>query len=394
MDFGMDRAWIEINLDIIRENYRKALAKLDGKTKIMAVLKANAYGLGARPIGKVLEEEGCPLFSLVLLEEAMGLREYGLKTPILLLGPINPIHTEICIDNNIAISFINYEQAIAVSEAALACGKKIKGHIKLDTGLSRLGIVLNNRPEEAFAEISEIIKLEGIEVTGIYTHLTDGEIPGGEALDLFEIGLFDSMAEKLHSAGYELETHCLATSPAMKYDYSRYSYIRVGALLTGLNLNETKEFDIEQSIELKCSVAQVKELEKGTPVSYGPLFHTLRKTIVAVINLGYADGIRRTIANKGKLIIKGRFAPVIGKTCCDHTIIDVTDIPGVKAGDIVTVFGREEDAFQPVDRFCPLYPASVAEITSEISHRLPRFFTSGGKIVMEEHIGQMKFPIK
>ena len=390
MNFGMDRAWIEINLDIIRKNYRKAVAKLNGKTKIMAVLKANAYGLGARPIGRVLEEEGCPLFSLVLLEEAMCLREYGLKTPILLLGPINPIHTETCIDNDISISFINYEQAKAVSEAAIKCGKKIKGHIKLDTGLSRLGIVANNRSEEAFAEIMDIIKLEGLMVTGIYTHLTDGEIPGGEALDLFEIDLFDNMVNKLKAAGYDLETHCLATSPAMKYDYSKYSYIRVGALITGLNLNECSSFGVEQSIELKCSVAQVKELEKGTSVSYGPLFHTLRKTTVAVINIGYADGIRRTIANKGHLIVNGRFAPVIGKTCCDHTIIDITDIPDVKAGDIVTIFGRDGDAFQPVDRFCPIYPASVAEITSEISFRLPRFFISGDRIIEEEHIGQMK----
>jgi len=390
MDFGMDRAWIEINLDIIRENYRKTAKKLEGKTKIMAVLKANAYGLGARPIGRILEEEGCSLFSLVLLEEAMGLREYGLKTPILLLGPINPIHTETCIDNDISISFINYEQAKAVSEAACKCGKKIKGHIKLDTGLSRLGIVVNNRTEEAFSEITDIIKLEGIDVTGIYTHLTDGEISGGEALDLFEISLFDQMVEKLKAAGYNLDTHCLATAPAMKYDCSRYSYVRIGALLTGLNLEETKAFDISQSIELKCTVAQVKELEKGTSVSYGPLFHTLRKTTAAVINIGYADGVRRTIANRASLIVNGQFAPVIGKTCCDHTIVDVTEIPGVKAGDIVTIFGKDGSAFQPVDRFCSIYPASVAEITSELSHRLPKFFFSGGKIVEEEHTGCMK----
>ena len=390
MNYAMDRAWIEINLDTIRQNYRKTVEKLEGKTKIMAVLKANAYGLGARPIGKMLEEEGCSLFSLVLLEEAMGLREYGLKTPILLLGPINPVHTELCIDNDIAISFINYEQAKALSEAAIKCGKKIKGHIKLDTGLSRLGIVLNNRENEAYGEILDIMQLNGLEVTGIYTHLTDGEMPGGEALDLFEISLFNSIVNRLSAAGFQLDTHCLATSPAMKYDYSRYSYIRVGALLTGLNLNETTTFGVEQSIELKCTVAQVKELEKGTPVSYGPLFHTLRKTTVAVINIGYADGIRRTIANKGQLIINGQFAPVIGKTCCDHTILDVTDIPGVKAGDVVTIFGRNGDLFQPVDIFCPIYPASVAEITSEISYRLPKFFITGGKITQEEHMGQMK----
>jgi alanine racemase len=362
-------------LDVIRRNYLRIAEKTGGKKHVLIVLKANAYGLGAVALGRFFESLGCFALAASTLEEAMELRESGVRLPVLILAPIGAGQAVLAAEQEFWVSLVNTSQSLSLSDAASASGRKVKGHIKADSGLSRLGIRLTGRVSQALEEMKEILTLPGLDVTGFYTHTSDG----APALDRAELELFAAAAEKLKEIRPSLLVHCLSSSTLPRFSEYLCDFARIGALYSGGPPEAVTDWGIEQAVSFKSRVLQVKLLEAGASVSYGAAYVTSRPTKIAVAAVGYADGLRRSLSNGGAMIVRGKKAPIIGKMCCDCTILDVTDIPGAEEGDLVTIWGRDGTAEQYVWDYAELYPASFSEVTAALASRVPRVYMRHGQ---------------
>jgi len=379
MEYMKNRTWLEVDLDAIGRNYRTVKERIGPDCQVIAVVKANAYGLGAVAVARELESFGCAMFGVVCMEEAMALRDSGIKAPVLVMGPINPQHTELAVDESIEVALTSLGHARALSKAVKAAGKSIKGHIKIDTGLRRLGIPVEGRSDEVVAEILKMTALNGIDAVGLFTHFTASSgMPGSDEFNEKQMSLFAEIANRLDAAKIHLKKHCSSTLATVRYPDYRYDYVRVGSLLYGLRPDTYGGLDIDVTVEMKTRIYQIREVKAGSPVSYGPMFHTLRDSRLAVVPVGFADGLRRTIANRGSMLVHGKKAPIVGQLSSDYTTLDVTDIPEAKEGDIVTVFGCDHGVAQPVYEFGDLYPGTPAEVTAVISPRIPRYYLKGG----------------
>lgn len=374
MVYGKDRTWLEIDLSVIEENYRVIKEFIGNQTEIMAVVKADAYGLGAVAVSKTLENLGCPMFAVACIEEAMELRENGIKAPILTLGPLMPCHVKTAAENGIEVPLVSLEQARKISAAAQSAGVSVKAHIKADAGLSRFGIVLENRIKDAADEAESITKLPYIECVGVFTHYTAADVPLSEEFNLHQIELFKSFTAELEKRGVKLKVHSASSLFTSLYPQCHDDYVRVAALLLGLEHPTVRGITCRQSTEMKTVIYQIKEVEMGTSVGYGPTYYTRRKTKIAVVPVGFADGIRRSVQNMASFMLHGKRAKIIGKMCMDYTMIDVTDIPEAQEGDVVTIFGRDGENHTEAYELAALWGGSVGELTSLITARVPRFY--------------------
>lgn len=372
MEYQKDRAWFEVNLGRIRQNFLNIRRRLPDGADIIAVIKADAYGLGAVPIAQALEDLSPPLLAVATIEEAMSLRENGIRTPIMLMGPMSAAHLELAIDNDIHMYLVSAQYARQVSNQASAMGKTAKGHLVVDVGLGRFGLPVKNSFQSAIEEIQSILVLPSLRVVAITAHLTGSAMVGGQALDRYQGELFKSLALSLKQTGYNIQFHLLSTTPFLHMPEYCFDYIRAGSIFLGLV--SVPELDILPSVALKTVICQTKQLERGEFISYGPDFTTLRPTKTAIVPIGYADGLRRNLSNRGHMLIRGKKAPIIGKICCDFTILDITDCPEADVGDIVTIFGSDGAESQSVSTYAALCSASEPEITSIFGRRVPRFY--------------------
>lgn len=374
-----ERIYMEIDLDALRGNYLELRKKLDKRADIIATIKADAYGLGALQIGLELEKAGCGRFAVTFLEEAKLLRRGGIRGEILVMNPIEPDEIAAACELGVETAFTSAARARLLSDAAFAAGIVLRGEIKLDTGLGRLGIPVCRSEETAAAEAEEIFSLAGLRVEGVFTHITAASaVPGSDALNRLELERFKHVTDALEKEGRKFKRHCLCSYPLTLYPEYTMDAVRVASILYGCDPSGYPGFDIKPILTLRARIIEVKTVPAGTPIGYGPLFVTLRETRVAVTAIGFADGLRRSVSNRGHMLVHGCSAPIIGKVCCDHTMLDVTDIPDVSAGDMATVFGTDADASQTVADYEALYPATAAELTSELSPRIPRYYSSNG----------------
>ena len=379
MEYNTSRTWLEIDLDAIAENHRRIKADI-GESEIIAVVKADAYGLGAPYISRFLEEIGVGFFAVACLEEAMELRNAGVQGEILTLGPILPMQVETAIDNNIITNIISLDHAEALSAEAVRLGRTMRGHLKLDAGMARFGLILEGRVDAAVEEALHIAALPGLQVEGIFTHYTDADLPLGDTFNKHQISLFDEACDKLRARGLTFKKHSASSHFTSVYPQCHNDYVRVGSLLLGTDTDLPYGTQSVHAVQLKSRIYQIKEVDAGRPVSYGPIAHTLRPSRIAVVPIGYADGLRRTIQNKASLIVNGQFVPLIGKICMDYLMLDVTDIDA-KVGDIVTVFGRDGNAVQELWQMAELYGGTMGEVPTVITPRVPRIYIKDGKYV-------------
>lgn len=365
---------MEVDLDALAHNYRQLAARLNPGCQMMPVLKADAYGLGAVRLGRLFEELGAGTFSVATLDEAMDLRQAGIKADLMLLGPTSPDCIGVALEYDIQLPLVDYRQAKAVSDAALDMGRQARGQIKLDCGLGRLGIPLDGRLDEAVREMADILALPGLRVEGVFTHITSSTLPGGRALDLRQLGLFDRAREMARQqTGLALKAHCLSSAALFDHPGHQYDYVRVGALLSGPQ-SADNPLGLRHAVSLRCRIVQVKDLPRGAPISYGPTFVTLSPMRIALAAIGYSHGLRRSLSNRGHLLLRGQAAPIVGKICCDYTILDVSEIEGAREGDIATLIGHDGALSQQVYQLAELYPASGSEVTTGFSERLPRIY--------------------
>lgn len=379
-----NRVWADINLDHIRENLSNMYKNLAEGTKICAVIKADAYGHGAVPITRMLED--VPYiwgYAAATFDEAMELRENGLKKPILVLGYTFPEHYRDMVRYEIRPAIFGYQMAEEFSKAAAAEGKDAPVHIAVDTGMSRIGFQVE---KDAVDAVQRIFQLPGLVPEGIFTHFARSDerdkTSAREQLDLFR-----QMIRALSDAGVTFAIHHAANSAAiLELPESCMDMVRAGITMYGLWPSDEidRSFPLRRALSLKSRVVYVKTLPAGRAVSYGGTFVTEEDTVVATIPVGYADGIPRSLSNCGYVLIHGHKAPVIGRICMDQMMVDVTGIEDVRTGDVVTLIGTDGDREITLDELGDLSGRFNYEFVCGLGNRIPRVYYSGGQKVAEK----------
>lgn len=379
-------AWAEIDLDAIAYNTRN-IKKLIGDKDLIAVVKANCYGHGVIDIIPTLLENGVSRFAVAMISEALEIRDNKITAPVMILG-FTPLYLgEELINNNIEQTVYDLYYAKELSKIALTLNKKAKIHIAIDTGMGRIGFLPN---EKSIDNITEICSLEGIEVIGIFTHFSTSDEKDKEySHEQFTKML--SVMDTLKKRGIDIPLKHVANSGAIIDLPDTYlDAVRAGIILYGYYPSDEidkNNLALKPALTLKATITNVKTLEKDMYVSYGRTFKTSNETIVATIPVGYADGYLRKLAENGKVIIKGEFAPIIGRICMDQFMIDVTNIPDVKIGDEVILLGEKNGLKYNADDMAKKLDTINYEVTCMLKSRLPRVYIKDTHIInVKNHI--------
>lgn len=379
-------AWAEIDLDAIAYNTRN-IKKLIGDKDLIAVVKANCYGHGVIDIIPTLLENGASRFAVAMISEALEIRDNKITAPVMILG-FTPLYLgEELINNNIEQTVYDLDYAKELSKIALTLNKKAKIHIAIDTGMGRIGFLPN---EKSIDNITEICSLEGIEVIGIFTHFSTSDEKDKEySHEQFTKML--SVMDTLKKRGIDIPLKHVANSGAIIDLPDTYlDAVRAGIILYGYYPSDEidkNNLALKPALTLKATITNVKTLEKDMYVSYGRTFKTSNETIVATIPVGYADGYLRKLAENGKVIIKGEFAPIIGRICMDQFMIDVTNIPDVKIGDEVILLGEKNGLKYNADDIAKKLDTINYEVTCMLKSRLPRVYIKDTHIInVKNHI--------
>ncbi len=380
------RTWAEIDLDAIERNFKAIKAHI-GDTKICCVVKADGYGHGAVKLAKLYSELGTDFFAVSNIDEALELREHGIKEPVLILGYTPVALAKILAENNITQAVYGLGYARALSLEAVKAGVTIDVHIKVDTGMSRIGFMCQSFPEDnsSIEEIAEACALKGLNPCGIMAHFAvSDEGEEGKEYTLAQLEAFEYTVKMLSDRGITFSVIHHANSGAVEYYKDSYlSMVRAGIILYGLAPNPAfdSEVELKPAMSLKSTVAFVKKLRKGSTVSYGRTFTAERDMTVATVPIGYADGYFRSLSKEGYMTIKGKKAKILGRVCMDQTIVDVTDIEDVKIGDEVVLFSNGENNTPTANELASFAGTINYEIVCAVSKRVPRFYKRNGKTV-------------
>lgn len=374
MNQATKRTWAEISLPNLEHNYRALRGMLPRGCRFLGVVKANAYGHGAIPVAKKLESLGAEYLAVACLDEAVELREAGIAAPILLLGPTPVQFAGELLRYGLTQSVQDLDAALALSAAAENAGKPLKIHIKADTGMSRLGFLCDEKNAERSAEeIGKACSLPGLEAEGIFTHFANAD--GDEAYSMGQLTRFLDIVDKLGQRGVEFKIrHCAASAAVLNYPCTHLDMVRPGIALYGHYPDPSCEGlngpGLLPVMTLKTRVAAVRELSAGTCVSYGCTHTLARDSRLAVLPVGYADGLERLLSNRGEMLLHGRRVPILGRVCMDMCMVDVTDLPAVQVGDVATVFGPE----LPLEEKADTVGTIQYELLCGVAPRVPRVY--------------------
>lgn len=382
MEYKITRTWAEINLDNIAHNV-KEIRKLVGKrTEIMAVVKADAYGHGVLETVSTIVENGASRLAVSMLDEAIQLRKIGIDIPILVLSHTNPKRADELIKYQITQTVYSHDMAKVLSDEALRQGVKARVHIKIDTGMTRVGFPPGY---SAVKDVVEIQKLPGIIVEGIFSHFATADEKDSN-YTMHQMELFESIISELNRIGILIPIRHISNSAAvLQYPEFSMELVRPGIILYGIYPSEdvSKEVaDLKPAMTLKTNIAMVKWVETGTTVSYGRKYTTGRRSLVATIPVGYADGYSRLLSGKSRVLVNGQFAPVVGSICMDQCMIDITDIDGdVNIGDEVVLLGKQGNNEITAQELAGYMGTIPYEVVCIIGKRVPRVYLKNGKIV-------------
>ena len=375
------RSCADIDLGAIRDNVSALMGLTHPGTKAMAVVKANAYGHGDVAVAKALRDM-IDYFAVATLPEAVNLRRNGIKEPILILGFVFPEEYPLLIENDIDATVFDIEAARALSDEAKRQGKRAGCHIKVDTGMRRIGI----EPVKENVELIRSIRdLPGIELKGIFTHFAKAdETDKTHARNQYDN--FCRIIEACRQEGIEFEyRHCDNSAAVIEMQDTNLDMVRLGISMYGMYPSDEvdkSKVSLKQAMTWSAKVVMVKEVEPGEGVSYGALYVTDKKTKIATVSIGYADGYPRRLTNKGEVLIHGKKVPVIGRVCMDQIMIDVTDVEGVARGDDVILTGTDADEFISVEDVCALAEGAFHyEFVCDVGKRVPRRYFLNGKFV-------------
>lgn len=372
---AVNRVRADIDLDAVLYNMESMHKKIKPGTKIAAVVKADAYGHGAVEISRVLEN--LPYlwgYAVATSNEAMQLVEAGRKKPIIILGLSFPEQFEEIVENDLRPAVCTYETAQALSDIAAEKNKVCRIHIKVDTGMSRIGFQVTPESADTVARIS---KLPNIMIEGIFTHFARAD-ESSKAPAYEQFKQFEKMIAMVEEKGVQIPLkHCSNSAGIVEIPECNMDMVRAGITLYGLwpseEVDKTK-ISLKPVMSLRSRVAYVKELLPGRQISYGGTFTVKKKMTVATVPVGYGDGYARGLSNKGWVLIKGQKAPICGRVCMDQCMVDVTDIPGVKIGDTVTLLGKDADEEITMEQLGELSGRFNYEFACLITPRVPRIY--------------------
>ncbi len=377
-EFALRPAWVEVNLGAIEQNTRRLVAITNG-AELMAMVKANAYGHGAVETSRAALRGGATWLGVYSAGEGLELRRAGIKAPILVVGATPPRWAREAVANELTLTIFTREGAGAIARAALDLRTSAHVHIKIDTGMTRLGVA----PEQTLG-LAEAVRDEWrtVVIDGVFTHFSMADTPDaydtpgwGREYTRRQLAQFLQAVDALDRAGIPVRYRHAANSPAtLNLPEARFNLVRSGILIYGLDPSPEvpRPEGFIPALAFKTEVAHVREVPAGTYVSYGATFRTARPTRLAVLMVGYADGFRRAPGNYGQVLIHGARAPIAGRVCMDQTMIDVTDIPDVRVGDPVVLIGRQGEAEIRAEEVAERLGTNNYETVTTISGRVER----------------------
>lgn len=362
--------WAEIDLRAIEHNYKQVKRLVGKKTNIMVVVKANAYGHGIVEISAVLERLGVNYLGVATTDEAICLREHGIKAPMLVLGSVLPDEVRVLVENNITLTLCSEDLLNTIKKEA-AFGRKAKVHIKIDTGMGRIGVW----HEEALNFIKNITHEKDIVVEGIYTHFSSAG--RDDFFTDYQIDAFEKLLAKLEGFDIRIPLRHAANSIAtVDFKRSHLNLVRPGLIIYGMYPKHTfpKLIKLKPALSLKTRIVYIKETPPGRSISYGRTYVTQKHTRIATLPIGYADGYARNLSNKAEVLVRGRRARIIGKVTMDQMMIDIGHIRGVRIGDEVVLIGQQgRDEIRP-EKLARLAETIAYEFVCGISNRVPRVY--------------------
>lgn len=386
MDF-IRRTWAEIDMDALAYNIKSIKSKLAEGEKVMGIVKADAYGHGDGFVSRALQDAGFDWFGVSNIEEAMSLRNEGIEKPILILG-YTPVETaKIMNQYKLTQALVGMEYAKALQSEAKKAGVIIEAHIKLDTGMTRVGFQVDEENfDESLKELIQVSKMPNIHITGIFTHHAVADAYQGDNPKFTEMQFtrFNKMVNALKEAGVDVGIpHCANSATTIAYPEKHLGMCRSGIITYGMLPSGecSGMIDIKPLMTLKTSIGLVKHVNAGSQLSYGRTYTAEEERVIATVPIGYADGYNRSLSNKARMLVNGHFAPVVGRVCMDQLMLDVTGIPDVKMGDEVVVFGRQGDQVLPIEELAEILGTINYELTSVVTKRVPRVFIKDGKVI-------------
>lgn len=385
----LNRTWTEIHLDRLDNNVRCIRNILSPGARIMGIVKADAYGHGAVAVARRMRGLGVEYFGVSNMDEAIELRRAGITEPILAISYTPPTQAARLAQYNITQTVVSAEHAAALDAAAQQAGVKLSVHVKVDTGMSRVGLVCRtpDAVEDVAVTIAQICRLPALDAEGIFTHFacSDDKDDGGFTEHQFSI--YMALLDKLGEQGITFAIrHCCNSAATLRFPHMHLDMVRPGIILYGPYLSDCMrelEGGLQPVMELKTTISMVKDLSAGVPVSYNRTYAADTPTRVATLPIGYADGYSRQLSNRGEMLVCGQRVPVIGRVCMDQTFIDVSDVPKATEGTEVTVFGSDGDAELPIGELSAALDTIVYETLCLITRRVPRRYFDKGEPVGE-----------
>lgn len=369
-----ERTWAVIDMDRVRDNFRKMKRHL-GDVNILGAVKAEAYGHGGFEISRVLKEEGIDALGVAGVEEALNLE--SLNLPIVIFHPTFLFDIPTIVDKGFIPTVTDGRFAEQLDREAAKQNKRVKIHIEIDTGMERVGVPY----QESIQFIDEIQKRKALEIEGLFTHFAESE-KEDKSFTYLQLNRFNHILHLLKEKGISIPyCHTANSGAILDIRPSYFNMVRPGLLLYGLYPNGRESVKVLPIMTLKSRICYIKWIKKGDTVSYGRRYRAERRTRVATISIGYGDGLPRLLSNKGAVIINAKRAPIIGTVCMDLIMVDVTNIEGIEIGDEVTVIGREGDEEISVDEVAQLVGTINYEITCNIGPRVPRIYKEKGSTV-------------
>ena len=374
-------------MDAAISNYHAIKEKIGEDTKICCVVKADGYGHGAVELAKLYSELNCDYFAVSNLDEALELRDAGLQEPIVILGYTPANRCDDLSKHNISQAVYGLDYAKMLSEECVKAGVSCKIHIKCDTGMSRLGFMCQEFPRDDYSieEIKLACTMPNLVNEGIFTHFAVAdECDEGREFTKRQYGAFTHTVNALREMGVTFDvTHCSNSGAILDYADMKLDMVRAGIILYGLSPSAKlkDKLSLEPIMRLKTMVSYVKEIKKGTTVSYGRTFTADRDMKIATVPVGYADGYIRAFAKDGYMFIKGQKAKIIGRICMDQTMLDVTDIEGVEIGNVCVLFGNGKGGEPTPDDVAKWGNTINYEIVCSVSKRVPRLYRRDGVTV-------------
>ncbi len=363
--------WAEIDLSVIKYNLKQVRRLVGPGIAVMSVVKANAYGHGIAEVSKILENEGVDYLGVATIDEALRLRERHIKVPILILGSVLEEEAEVAIKNDITLTLCSAELLDVIKKICDKESKKAKVHIKIDTGMGRIGVW----HEEAIDFVRQAASEKDIIVEGVYTHFSSAG--RDDFFTQYQIDSFKNLLERIENNGIEIRYKHAANSIAtVDLKSTHLNLIRPGIIIYGMYPKRgfEKLIRLKPALSLKTRITYLKDMPEGRSVSYGRTYITQKKTKIATIPIGYADGYGRILSNKAEVLIKGKRAPVVGKVTMDQTMVDVGHIKNTKIGDEVVLIGKQGFEEIRAEKLARLAGTIAYELFCSISNRVPRIY--------------------